>query len=61
MLAKQRAISNTVTSAQIVAAKAALDIARQSGDALKSDLAEAVLNDLLDRYHRYHVSQRRKK
>lgn len=49
----------TVTEAQITAAKLALDAARRMGDALRIDLAENTLNNLLDRYHRYHTSQRR--
>lgn len=43
--------------AEIADAKRYLDFARESGDTLKTDLAESVLNDLLDRYHTYHTSQ----
>jgi hypothetical protein len=43
---------------QIVAAKAALDVARGMGDLLVIDLAESALNSVLDRYHTYLTSQR---
>lgn len=44
---------------QIMAAKLALDAARRMGDALRIDLAEASLNNLLERYsyHTSHTSQ----
>lgn len=45
--------------AEIADAKRYLDLMRESGDRLKIDLAESVLNDLLDRYHGYHTSHRR--
>lgn len=48
-----------VSKAEIIAAKLALDAARRLGDELRTDLAEETLNNLLDRYHTYHASQRR--
>ena len=46
-------------TADIVDAKHMLDLARAEGDALKIDLREAALNDLLQRYsyHSCHESQ----
>lgn len=48
-----------VTTAQITAAKLTLDAARRLGDQLRTDLAEATLNYLLDQYSKarsYHTS-----
>lgn len=47
----------TVSKAQIIAAKIALDAARRLGDELRVDLAEENMNNLLDRYHTYHALQ----
>ena len=43
--------------AEIADAKRYLDLMRTMGDQLHIDLAENVLNDLLDRYPAYHLSQ----
>lgn len=51
-----------VTKTQIIAAKEALNAARRLGDALRVELAEDAMNNLLDRYgyHTYHPSQKEK-
>ena len=56
MPAKQQEIRE-----DIAAAKTALDTARLLGDQLRIDLCENTLNNLLDRYHEYHTSNRRDK
>lgn len=43
---------------KIALAKLTLEAARRVGDTLHVALAENALNDLLDRYHTYHTSQR---
>ena len=41
--------------AEILDCKHYLDLVREEGDPLKIELAEAALNDLLERYHTCHT------